>query len=706
MKIKEKKNVLRWNGIARFLAFALVFILPMYSLSADENQASDKNPSSNHLLQLEDLVVTAQKRPEQVHDVPVSMDVFSEFELEDAGITDMKSLTYFSPNLYSKQNTNQNMLIIRGISSHNVVLNTPVGLFVDEINYPMTFMQNPELFNVERVEILRGPQGTLYGKNTEAGAVIIVTRQPDNEPLGKVIAEIGRYDVSKEDPMFYRYGASYSGPLIQDRFYFGFAYQGRHSKGYTENIYNDDIEAGKISRQSGQATLRWTPGEAMDISLIMNNFESDDGYGYIRYIDGSSETDRYVINWDGANSWKDTNSGQALKIEYESDNYRILSLTTRNAFVTEFDNDGEFGPLDYGDQVWRFSNTAVSQELRLQSLEEQSSLDWLIGLYGFQDQNEIDAGFFGQERFTEYENRGTAIFGQMTYSPTSRLHLTGGLRYDQQTSEGEQEYNLGTNSYSETIEHSEWLPKGVVSFDFKKDLMGYVSVAKGILAGGFNYAFAVDSDTLTFDAEKTMNYEIGMKLGSSNQRLMLSVAVFKIDITNKQVQEWLTGPAARSITNAAEASSTGTELDFQFAATSHLKFSGGIGWSDARIEKWVSDEMSGGQYDYSGKKLPHSPEYTYNLATSFDFAENFNARIDINGVGSFYSDEKNEHKIDAYELVNLSVGYKGESLGVKLWADNIFDKEYYTSLSYYIGGRTAQDGEPRTIGITGSYIFQ
>lgn len=702
---KTERCYLKIRGkLTEILVSALMIILPFFMVSAEEIKKSIE--TAKDIFQLESIVVTAQKRKEKIQDVPMSMDVFSELQLDEAGITDMKELTYYSPNLYSKQNTNQNMLIVRGISSHNVVLHTPVGLFVDEINYPMTFMQNPDLVNVERVEILRGPQGTLYGRNTEAGAVKVVTRQPNNEPFGKVFAEIGQYDVSKDDPTFFRYGASYLGPLVEDRFYIGLAYQARESKGRAVNIYNDDQEVGKISHQSGQATLRWTPSDPLDISLIMNTYTSDDGYGYARYSEGPYATDRYTINWDGANTWKDTNSGQALKIDYLTDNFRFLSITTQNAFETATIADVDMSPMPMGDMENRLSVAGVGQEFRILSPEENASLDWLMGLYTFQDKTEVDFSYYGMERATEYDGKGNALFGQVTYSPTAKLHLTGGLRYDQYESEGTQAYNLIADSYSSEVDHAEWLPKGVVAYDFTEDLMGYVSAAKGILAGGYNYATATNSNSLTFDAEKTMNYEVGMKLGSADQRLMVSAALFKIDIRDKQVQEYVVGGNITKVTNAAKASTTGAELDFQYAANPNLMFFGGYGMTNAKIEQWTADESTGGQYDFSGKKLAFSPEYTYSLGASFSFADHFNVRGDINGVGSFYSDEKNLYKNDAYELVNLSAGYKAKALEVSLWAKNVFDKEYTTMRAYYGSGQwIAGDGAPRSIGITTAYLF-
>jgi iron complex outermembrane receptor protein len=655
---------------------------------------------------VESITVTAEKREENIQDVPISMSVFNDIQIEDAGITDMTELTYFTPNLYSKQNTNQNMVIMRGLSSHNVILNTPVGLFVDDINYPLTFIQNPDLIDAERVEILRGPQGTLYGRNTEAGAIKIITKQPDNDFRAKIFSEQGVYDTPDDHPFLFRAGVSLSGPVIENKLYMGLAFQTKESDGYFENELNGNDEAAKTGHKTGQGTIRWTPSDQMDISLLVNGLKNKDGYGVTRYSNGPWQSDRYKIKWDGENEWEDENCGQALKIKYKGGAFNLVSITTRNDFKTDFKNDGEFGPAVFPDQVFKFENTAVSQEMRISSPENSEKFEWLFGLYGFKDDNDTKAEFFGKTRYTDFENKGYAVFAQGTYTVFDRIHLTAGLRYDYQESEGEQRFNEKPEPYSGDFDHSEFLPKGTVSIDFTDNAMGYVSVAKGLLAGGFNYAFAQGSDSLTFDAESTWNYEVGMKTSWFDNRLVVNAAVFHIDIKDKQVEEYVSGPAMRSVTNAAEAYSRGFEMDFMAQPLKGFSLFGGLGIVDAKIDQWVSDEATGGQFDFKDKDLTFAPAYTYNAGIKYSFDTGYYARADILGVGNFYTNSKNTQEINGYETVNLSIGYQGQSFDIVLWCKNVFDEEYLTNKNTYIGGSTiVEDGAPRSIGTTIAYRF-
>lgn len=702
MKLKEK------IVFVLLVCFWLFSSVPAQTGYAKENLSSlSQQESELQNTSIEAMTVTAQKKEEDAQDVPISMSVFSDMFIEDAGITNLKELTFFTPNLYSQQMANQNMLLIRGVSSHSIALNPPAGLFVDDIGYPLAFMQNPDLMDIERIEILKGPQGTLYGRNTESGAINIITKQPGNEMSGKVFVEPAFYDTPDQNVFSLRAGASISGPVLKDKLFFGVSYQVEDSDGYTENIYNGDDKAGKINHHNGQAKIRWTPSDPWDITMVLNGHEADDGYGYLRYIDGPTQSDRYKINWDGNNAWTDKNNGQALRVNYSGDKYNLVSITTRNEYSTDFIGDGEYGPTTaYGDQIFKFDDTAYSQELRLSSADETSPLSWIAGVYGFTEELDALAEYFGLSYITDYECEGFAVFGQGTYTLWDRLHLTAGLRYDYQDYEGTQTLNTVTAPYGADFDHGEWLPKASVSYDVNDSTMGYFTVSKGMLAGGYNYAFASDSDTLTFAPEFSWNYETGLKTSWFDGRLTINAAIFYIDITDKQVEEYVTGSASlRQISNAAKASSKGGELEITARPVPGWQVFAGIGYADSQFEEWVSDLSGSGTYDYEGNHLTYAPEYTFNAGAQYNHASGFFGRVDVTGCSDFYADAQNAANVDGYETVNLKIGYETDSFQISLWCKNVFDEEYITTKTYYVGGYIAQDGAPRMIGTTIVYRF-
>ncbi|MFV9644847.1 MAG: TonB-dependent receptor, partial [Desulfobacterales bacterium] len=187
-------------------------------------------------LELETMTVTAQKREENVQDVPASISVFSDIQIEDADIRDTIDLTRLTPNVYVNRAAVQNVIVIRGISTFDASLYSPAGFYVDDVNFPLHHMHNPDLFDIERVEVLKGPQGTLYGRNSESGVINIITKQPDNELRGKIFGEYGSYDTEHGSSPSYRAGGSISGPLVKDKLYLGLAGQWENSDGFMKNI--------------------------------------------------------------------------------------------------------------------------------------------------------------------------------------------------------------------------------------------------------------------------------------------------------------------------------------------------------------------------------------------------------------------------------------------------------------------------------------
>ncbi len=384
----------------------------------------------------------------------------------------------------------------------------------------------------------------------------------------------------------------------------------------------------------------------------------------------------------------------------------MLAITTHNDFETDCKNDGEFGSMSMGDQVFFFDNATISQEVQLSSIKDGSPWQWLTGVYGFKDKNTALAEFYGQSRTTDFDSRGYALFGQTTYTLFNQLHLTAGLRFDALDGDGEQQDNSVYASYSATVEHKEWLPKISAAYDVSPNMMTYTPVSRGLLAGGHNFAFACDSSTLTFEPEKTWNYEAGIKTHFWNDTFILNASLFYIDIADKQVEEWLAGPGVRKVTNAAKAHSQGLEVDMELRPLQGVLIFGGVGYTDVKFDDWVSTDMTTDQpYNYDGNELPFALSYTYNLGLSYTHLSGFWCRADLLGNGDYYTNAKNEEKVDGHNRVNLTVGYKGQSFDISLWVKNVFDEEYVTSKSYFIGGHITEDAAPRSVGPGLTYYF-
>ncbi|PIE62390.1 MAG: TonB-dependent receptor, partial [Desulfobacterales bacterium] len=222
----------------------------------------------------------------------------------------------------------------------------------------------------------------------------------------------------------------------------------------------------------------------------------------------------------------------------------------------------------------------------------------------------------------------------------------------------------------------------------------------------YNFAFASDSSTLTFEPEKTWNYETGIKTRFWDRKCILNAALFYIDIADKQVEEWLAGPGVRKITNAAKAHSLGGEVEMELRPWQGVRIYGGLGYSEVKFDDWVSmDMMTGQPFDYDGNELPFAPNSTYNLGFSYTHLSGFWCRADLLGNGDYYTSAKNKEEVDGHHRVNLTLGYKGESFDISLWAKNVFDEEYVTNNTYFIGGDLVEDAAPRSVGLGLTYYF-
>ena len=717
-------------GVAAFLvSVALVPFSATTAVAQEEAESTvvEKEVSQEKKLQKEyeigTMTVTAQKREEDVQDVPMSMSVFSDIEIEDADFRDIVELIRFTTNVHMRKAINENIIVIRGISSFDMSKYSPVGFYVDDVSFPVNHMQNPDLFDIERVEVLKGPQGTLYGRNTESGVINIITKQPDNELRGKVFGEYGNYDTSHGNIDSYRTGGNISGPLIRDKIYLGLAGQWEDSDGFMKNEYNNDDEAGEIDHINGRGTLRWTPTDRWDISFIADVMDTDDGAGYYRLESGMAETGRHKIAYDAGYSTEQEGDGQSLRVRYEGDAFNVLSITGRRYFENIQDGDFDCTPLVSpwsGNAITKDEIETISEELRVSSPNNSGPFKWLVGLYAFTENYDLyveKQKTIWDIRDTEVDTDGYAVFGQVTYTLFDKLHLTAGLRYDYQDLEGEQEYDYmdrmtmspQSKKYDKDLDYDEWLPKLAIAYDFTDDIMAYASASRGYLAGGYIQHLATSEENFTYDEEHTWNYEIGIKTTWLDRRLMANLSAFYIDMEDKQVMEWCPG-MMRKITNAAEAYSMGVELELQARPMQGLDLFAGFGYTEAEFDDWTATEMDMMTqqlvtYDYEGKDLPNAPEYTYNLGVQYRHEIGFFGRVDLLGTGKFYGDSKNLAEQDSYELVNLRLGYEREHFDIVCWCKNLFDERYATMKVIWGADEMCVDGEPRMFGATLTYRF-
>ena len=657
-------------------------------------------------LKLETMTVTAQKQEENVQEVPMSITVFDGQGIEDRDIKSIQELSDFVPNFMVFGETGisgMNSPSMRGIHVGTHTFTATTGLYVDGVPILSAIGFEDVILDIERIEVLRGPQGTLYGKNTEAGAVNIITRQPDNDFRGNLSVNIGTLLSSETDEgLTQTYTLNLSGPIQTDKFFFGISGKFHKKDGFIENTTTGE-DVNNREHWFGRGHLRWTPTEQLDISLITSSINYDDGASDMSlYEDGAAAfylpdpEDRKVSADLDANNESNSES-QSLKIAYDlSDSIKLTSVTARRVYNDKSQNDYDFSSETYMHTYKDGKYKKISQELRLNYDKDKHK--WLIGLYYDKDDNDIDYEIKGlpnlaKDAEQDLTGNAYAVFADYTYPFTERFSLVGGLRYEKQDMEFE------TNLYGGTKTDDSWTaltPRFGIEYCFTPAIMSYVTISKGYRSGGFNFS-ATDPQYYSFDEEELWNYEIGVKSSFFKNRLILTGAIYYMDISDMQVEESVSAFSSY-LANAAEATGKGIELEMTALITKGLKIYAGFGYNHIEFDEFK--DISG---DYKGNKSPYAPVYNFNIGAQYRHYSGFYARADVIGYDKMYFDKANKYSRDPYHIVNAKVGYETEQFDVYLYGKNIFDKEY-NSYGYY-GGHYTIYSDPGEVGLQLVYRF-
>lgn len=609
---------------------------------------------------LGDLVVTAQKQSEQAQDVPISLTLFDSFDLEDREIDSIRDISTYTPSLmlFDIGFSTSSPPSIRGLFADALTLESTMGIYVDGIPVTMGVGINDPLLDVERVEVLKGPQGTLYGKNTEAGVLNVITKPLTNETVKKVSLQGGSDNLIEAS-------ASIGGALIKDKLYLGFSARHYEKDGYVKNtITGKTVDDRK--NDYGKVNLRFTPTDALDIQLVKSILKYDDDAGS---LGSTMMPDRQVSSGlDGKNTSQ--NDLTSMKIHYDiSPDFSIDSVTTHRIFDDEKVQDYDFTPNEILHVFADSQYTKTSQEVRFNAAT--GKVNWLIGLYGDtfdNDMNEKYTGMMPRTILQTIDGNSLGIFTHANYAATSKLNLIAGVRYD------DEKKSLKDDILSLDLEndYSEVSPKVAVNYKITSNVMGYATVAKGYRAGGFN-PYSVPGYPKTYDEETLISYDLGVKSQLFNKALTLNANIYYMDISDMQVTANTSqdNSALTYTSNAAEATSKGAEVEFRAMLFKYICLFGGVGINDTTYDTF-KDAVG----DYSGNDSKFAPKYSYNCGIAYRDPRGIFAQIDTTGYGKMYLDKANEKPRDAFQLVNAKIGYEGSFYDVYLYGRNIFDEEY------------------------------
>ncbi|MBL8652208.1 MAG: TonB-dependent receptor [Sphingopyxis sp.] len=715
-------------------SFALTTMMAAAPVHAQETPAAATAEGEDDGI----IVVTARKRDETLSDVPIAVTAIDGDTLVARGFNSVREAAVLSPGLnINSDGTGRAFVSIRGVGVTLVQSVQPgVGLFIDGIYQPNTAYLNNPLTDVERIEVLRGPQGTLYGKNTMGGAINVITRQPGNDLEVRANGSYAGPDNS------WMVSASVSGPIVTDKVALRVAAAHRQQDGFLTNSVIGG-NANPLNTDSLNATLRVTPSDGFSLTL-KGYYDNVQGVN-VPYSRVSGPTDyRRVVQFNTLNEVRFKYRGFNARAEADLGGGSRLSVIgaydMRNGFTP--DGEGDFGPTDTVRSIGRDSLRTMTLESRLDS-EWSDQFSTLVGVFYSNEmvrarsQDTINLvhpilGPVNIVRNTTVKNVGDtmAAFGTVFWKPTSEWEIAAGLRYDHEdrTANGSvltttSNAILGTSTAgglvpTAKIKSSEWQPKLSISRKWTPDLLTYVSVARGYRGGGFN---APTAPTRTYRGDSAWTYEAGAKYSSPGFNLSGTVfySDYKDYIGLNSIAPAAGGGLVTVDLNTGDVESYGVELEALVRPVQNWTLRSGLTWMHARITDDSAYVGTTGRR-LSSDRLTFQPDWTASFSSDYRIETGGDSDLTLSaglvGKGKRLAATLNETTptlLESYWLTNASIAYRTGPVEVALFANNIFNTEYFESYiektTLALAGLPASDlgitGDRRRYGVRASLKF-
>lgn len=681
------------------------------SSAADTQQASvDEQPAQ----ELSDIVVTAQRRSQRLQDIPMAVSALTGAALERSPITNVMDLQTTVPNVNISMRNGSGVVAIRGIGYDVVTAGAEASVAVhsDGVYQSRPAAALSALYDVDRIEIARGPQGTLYGRNATGGAVNLISRRPTSESAGYIDVSYGNYNALSIE-------GAISGPIAGEALTARIAAKIEERDGWGTNITNgrdvDDVRSRAI-----RGSLNLRPSETVDLLLVGDYFKRDDSANAFHIVGCVTP----VCNANAA-----INRGYSLPADprdvsldqqprFRPEQYSLLftaKVELPFADLTSISGyrDGSsyfFGDLDGTAQPGAF----ITREENYQTFSQEVQLgrsggdfDWILGAYYFHEKNYARANghfpLFVAPNFSKYFQGGTqftdayAAFGELSYHVTPSLTLTLGGRYSKEKKHLQNEYTF-TNGpintqarqaaptaaipcvvcrgYPDTVKFNSFTPKFSAQYKIDPRKMLYATVQKGFKSGGF----AIGAVTPSFEPENIWSYEAGLKADWFDRALTTNISVYHYDYSNLQVGQVV--GVATIIQNAGTAKVDGVEVEFRLKAGEHLSFDGFGAYNHARFTRYstVNPANPAQNPNLAGNLLSNAPKWTGRIGAEYG-TDVANGRLALRGevftssrvFFSPYNNLPNSQK--AYTLGNVSLRYEGSGpWTASVYVNNVTDR--------------------------------
>jgi iron complex outermembrane receptor protein len=681
-------------------------------------------------IQLEGIVVSAEKREELLQKVPLSISAFSAGDVREYRLWNAKELSAIVPNLYSSNpGDDRNVTSIRGITTTSY--DPAVSTYIDGVNQFSLDSYIPTLWDVDRIEVIRGPQGSLYGRNAMGGVINIVTRQPGDKTDGFVETSMGSYQL-------FRGSFGIRQPIVKKKLYVGAALLYDTRDGYYHNdYYNNSFDIQHAI--TGNYFLKWQVHEKLSLTLnAKQRFNRNNGaFTLVNGLD-QALANPFHLSQDATAKMIDNTTNISLSAIYRGTHIDINSQTAYQRNYRYYDKplDADFSPIDgitiinnYG-RKWNTSGV-WTEELRFNSNNTQNrQLNWTAGTYLFlQDNPNKQAVHFGKDaayvgapdqdfsviNTTKATNKGFSLFGELRYAITHSLKFIAGLRYDEENRRAQVlgEYQKDPNPMplfdtrpdtSATVRFAAVSPRLGLTWSIRPTVNVFVMYSRGFRTGGLTPLSSDPSQPplYPFKPEYNNTLEAGLKTSLLDNRMQLNFTIFQAYITHAQVPTLILPDAVTITRNAGRLNSKGFEVELSARPIKGLKAVMNFGYTDARYET-LKLSQNGSAVDLESHRQIFTPRSTGLVMLHYEHGLG-NRKIvtafahgEMQSLGKEYFDLANTLSQQSYVLINASCGVTFRGYSLSCWARNLGNKKY-VAYAYDFGA--VHLGDPRVLGLT------
>ena len=673
------------------------------------NAATGINPdsSANKNVPLDEIVVTDFKQNKR-NLTSTAVSTINVQQLHNQQIVNLKELTAVMPNFYmpdygSYANT---PVYIRGIGTKSK--GSAVGFYVDGIPHFESSAFNIDLSDIAAVNVFRGPQGTLYGRNTIAGIINVYTHNPLDYQRTRIKVGYGRYND------FIAQASNYA--KISEKFGISTAASYHHNDGmFTNHFLNE--KADKLNEGEGRIGLYWRPTTNWLLHLNSTlTYSEQNGYPYAPYDIVKDEL--LPISYNRNSTYRRLISSTGLNAQYENNHISFNSQTSYQFIKSHQGLDQDFTPQDVYFVDNSYHQNMLSQELTLKS-NDKGRYQWIIGLFGMllHSNQFAETSYFTRDFSTPttYKNptAGYAIYHQSSYNIWRGLSTTVGLRFDYEhakTTYNQDKTTLSTGvtthakDFVSSASFRQFTPKFTLQYLTNKDNLYYISITRGYKPGGFNTIFKTDAER-TYDPEYSWNYEVGTRLKFFNGRLTAEADLFYIDWRHMQTTYTVPG-VGNVIANAGHTDSKGFELSLAYHPIKSLQLNLNYGYTHARYLEYKKSARE----DFSGNRLPMVPNHTLSLNGTYTIMpagwfDKIVFNTGLTGLGRIYWADDNIVRQNFYATLNAKVSLTKGIFTWEVWGKNLTATNYMAYGFKASQGNYAQRGKPLTFGTAVSVSF-